>query len=375
MIDTLRDGFRELRNRLLSSSRFQRGAAAFWPTRPIARRRAAQLFDLCAGFVYSQVLLACVRLGLLELLAERPQSSSEVAARLNITVPAAERLLAAAVALRLAEPRSGDRYGLGNQGAVLSSMPGVAAMIEHHALLYRDMEDPVALLRKDRGDSLGSYWPYAGAQDPAQLTTEQVAPYSRLMSLSQELVSTEVLEVFSLRRFRRLMDVGGGDGTFIRNVAARWPHLQGIVADLPAVAEQATQRIREAGLQDRLSAVGVDFFRDSLPPGSDLISLIRIVHDHDDADVHALLGAVFRALDPGGTILIAEPMSATRGAEAMGDAYFGFYLLAMGKGRPRTPQEITKMLRHTGFRDIKCHRGRNPLQARIISGHKPSIKC
>ena len=47
-------------------SPFQRFAASFALTRPIARRRAGALFDLCAGFVYSQILFACVRLKLFD---------------------------------------------------------------------------------------------------------------------------------------------------------------------------------------------------------------------------------------------------------------------------------------------------------------------
>ena len=54
----------------------------------------------------------------------------------------------------------------------------------------------------------------------------------------------------------------------------------------------------------------------------------------------AILTAIRKAIAPGGTLLIAEPMAGTRGAEASGDAYFGFYLLAMGQGRPRTVDEI-----------------------------------
>ena len=42
------------------------------------------------------------------------------------------------------------------------------------------------------------------------------------------------------------------------------------------------------------------------------------------------------ALPADGTLLLAEPMAGSRGAEPVGDAYFGFYLLAMGSGRPRT---------------------------------------
>ena len=71
-----------------------------------------------------------------------------------------------------------------------------------------------------------------------------------------------------------------------------------------------------------------------------------------------------------GTLLIAEPMADTRGARASGDAYFGFYLLAMGSGRPRRPAEIEAMLEAAGFGDIASLRSRMPLVAGVITAKK-----
>ena len=81
-------------------------------------------------------------------------------------------------------------------------------------------------------------------------------------------------------------------------------------------------------------------FRDPPPPGvADLVTLIRVLHDHDDAMARAALRTAFQALTPGGTLLVAEPMADTPGAEAIGEAYFGFYLWAMGSGRARRRAE------------------------------------
>ena len=106
--------------------------------------------------------------------------------------------------------------------------------------------------------------------------------------------------------------------------------------DLPAVADRARTRFAAAGLSHRAEAIGGDFLSQSLPDGADIVSLVRVIHDHDDAAALALLRNVRRALPRDGTLLIAEPMADTAGAEAVGNAYFGFYLLAMGSGRPRT---------------------------------------
>ena len=107
------------RDQLLATSRFLRFAIRFPLTRPIARRQAGRLFDLCAGFVYSQILLACVRLRLFDLLAEGPRSCEELARVLQLPIDDTRRLLRAAASLELAAPRGEDRFGLGVLGSAL----------------------------------------------------------------------------------------------------------------------------------------------------------------------------------------------------------------------------------------------------------------
>ncbi len=311
----------------------------------MARRRAQALFDLSAGFVYSQIAYACVTSGLLERLAQGPQAVGDLARVVDLDTSGTERLVKAAVALKLAEAVGGGRYALGVEGAALLGAPGVAAMIEHHRLLYADLADPMALLRRGGGGgALSGYWPYAEGQahDP-----DGAGPYSGLMSASQAMVAAQVLQAYPIVRHRRLMDVGGGEGTFLRAVADHVPGLALSLFDLPPVAERARARFAAEGRE--VAVTGGSFFTDALPTGADLISLVRILHDHDDDKAMVLLRAVRAALEPGRTLLIAEPMAQVRGAERVGDAYFGLYLLAMGSGRPRSVAEIRGMLRQAGF--------------------------
>ena len=367
-LERLRGG----RDRLLASARFRDAAAAFPLTRPLARRRARALFDLCAGFVYSQILLACVRLRLFDLLRDGPQPVAPLAHRLGLPAERARRLCAAAAALGLLARRSGDRYALGPLGAALAGNPAVAAMIEHHALLYADLADPVRLLRGEARTALRDYWAYAAGEAPAALADDRVAAYSALMSASQPLVAGEVLDAYPLARHRCLLDVGGGEGAFLISAAERAPALRLMLFDLPAVARRARERLAAAGLAGRAQVFAGDFRSDRLPSGADVVSLVRVVHDHDDATVLALLRAVRAALLPGGTVLVAEPMSETRGAEPIGDAYFGFYLLAMGSGRPRSPREHATLLRTAGFERPRLLRTRLPLQTQVLVARAPA---
>jgi demethylspheroidene O-methyltransferase len=355
------------RDRLLSSPGFRRWAAAFPLTRPIARRRARALFDLCAGFVYTQVLLACVRLDLFSILAEGAQSRLVLSVRLGLPLDGANRLLDAAIALDLAE-RRGDLVGLGGLGAAMIGNHGIAAMVEHHALLYRDLADPVALLRGERSShALAGYWPYADSDRPDRLGAGDVGAYTELMAASQPFIAEEVLAAFAFTAHRCLLDVGGGDGSFLRAVARAAPELRLMLFDLPPVAARAQLRFVEAGLADRVEIHGGDAIRGALPQGADLISFVRIIHDHDDDSVLAMLRAARAALPPDGTLLIAEPMSGTAGAEPIGDAYFGFYLLAMGRGRSRSPDAIEALLARAGFGRCRRLATRLPVLCRIIT--------
>jgi demethylspheroidene O-methyltransferase len=186
------------------------------------------------------------------------------------------------------------------------------------------------------------------------------------MSASQGLVAEEVLDAHDFSRHRRVLDVGGGDGTFLRAVARRVPEIDLALFDLPGVAAQATARFAEAGLSSRATVTAGDFSRDPLPSGADLVTFVRVLHDHDDPRVERLLAAAHEALAPGGTLLIAEPLAGTTGAERMGDAYFGVYLWAMGSGRPRTAQELAGMLQRAGFEAPVERPTRVPLQTRVL---------
>lgn len=356
-----------LRNSVLGNLKFQRLASAFPLTRWVAQRRARDVFDLCAGFVYSQILFACVKLDVFEKLRAGPQSLPHFAAMLALPVEAARRLLDAAVALKLVDKLSGDRYGLGPHGAVIVGNPGIVKMVEHHAMLYADLADPVALLRGERkSTALIDYWAYARAKQPREASDDQIAQYTSLMSASQTLIAEEIIAAYPMGEHRRVLDIGGGDGTFLRAVGVRFPNLQLTLFDLPAVAARAQLQFEAQGQSHRATTIGGDFFRDPLPRGHDLISLVRIIHDHDDEPVRVLFSNVRQALSAGGRLIIAEPMSQSGTSETVGDAYFGFYLMAMGSGRPRTPAVIMAMLQTEGFVNIRQVKTRMPLQTGLI---------
>lgn len=368
----LRVAYVARRNAVFADPRFQYWAARLPVVRWIARRRANGAFDLLAGFAYAQTLRACVETGLFDVLAQGPVTIAEVSQRLDLSEAAAECLLRAARSLMLTEEARPDGWMLGEQGTVIAANPGVQAMIRHHRLLYDDLADPVALLKRDRAEPTGlsRFWSYAGALHGAAERGQDTAEYSALMAASQHFVADEVLASFAFRRARRLLDVGGGHGAFLGAIGSAWPHLQLGLMDLPEVADKGAKILRDKLGAQRITAHPGNFFSDPIPTGYDIVSLVRILHDHDDAPAEALLANIHSSLAPGARLLIAEPMARIPGAEPMGEAFFGLYLWAMGSGRPRSPAEIIAMLRRAGFSSARMVATAQPVNASLIIAHR-----
>lgn len=347
----LYDVWLDFREKCLTSPAFHKFALDFPLTRPIVRKRQSEVFDFVSGFVYSQILYACLKLGLLhhERIRGRGATLADLCEITGLGPDEAFRLARGAASMRILQERH-DRFRLGDLGAALSQNDGACAMILHHDALYKDMIDPIAMLSEGRKETtLSRYWDYALNVDPTSASEVETEAYSNLMSASQQDVSEEVISSFNFSQYNRLLDVGGGQGTFTTNVSKACPELDIGVFDLPSVVEKGKQR-QLAGLTDpKIEFHSGSFFDDPLPEGADLITLIRILHDHDDEPAQKIINATYNALGSGGTLLIAEPMSTGGHASRISDAYFNFYLYAMGSGRPRRPEELKNMLKQAGF--------------------------
>jgi demethylspheroidene O-methyltransferase len=326
--------FLRFRNRLLSDPKFIAFAQRFPLTRPVARAKSRDLFDLLAGFSYSQVLHACVSLRVMEHVGPAGISVSDLAAKIDLPADKSELLIRAAMALDIVE-RDGNSVILGQHGAAMLAQPWIMRFIEHHSAFYRDLADPVAMLKGAHVEGgLRSYWSYEDS-------TSDKSTYSALMAASQKAVSEQILDAYDFSRHKRILDVGGGSGAFLKAVGARTPELELNLFDLPGVVALANDA--------RITRHAGDFRVDALPTGMDIISIVRVVHDHDDDAILALLRNARRACTPQTILLIAEPFSGNPDTARVTDAYFNLYFAAMGQGRTRTPAEITELAKQAGF--------------------------
>ena len=339
---------------------------------PIIRRLALNdgkiIYDLVAGFVYSQVLLAIIELRLIDFLITGKKEIDEISRFTRLPDDKCILLCNAAASIGLLKKNKDSSYRLTRIGAAIKGVSGLDKMILHHKMFYRDLIDPVKLLNKNFNTELRNFWTYVPSTK--KITEEEAKNYSELMGVSQYIVAEETLNLVNLNPFKSLLDVGGGNGAFILEVRKRYPNLILNVFDLPSVIEAAKPKISHLGDKSEINLIPGNFIEDNLPDGNDLIFLNRVLYDHNDINMELLLMKIYDALSPGGQLIISEPMAGNDNPTRSGDAYFGFYTLAMTSGKPRSKNEHFKVLKKSGFMQLKFLQGTNDFVTSVIIAKK-----
>jgi cyclopropane fatty-acyl-phospholipid synthase-like methyltransferase len=156
-----------------------------------------------------------------------------------------------------------------------------------------------------------------------------------------------VIEAYDFSDFSSICDVGGGQGSFLIQLLANYPHIKGIVADMPGAVVAAERAIAKAGLQDRCKVIPYDFLKNALP-ACDAFFLVNVLHDWEDETCCRLLKNISRAMNADSKLWIVEyliePGSGFSVAKLL-----DIEVLVMGGGRERTIDEYKALLDSVGL--------------------------
>ncbi len=273
----------------------------------------SHIMQIGMGFFASKTLLSAVELGLFTTLAKRPMTGAEIVAALGLSPRAVPDFPDALVALRLLE-RAGDgtnaRYANSPESALFldrDSPAYIGGILEMaNARLYRFWADLTEALKTGKPQNETKH---DGEPMFAKLyaVPERLEQFMNAMSGISAGNFRAFAEQFDFSRYTTLCDVGGATGQLSCMVAAANPHMRCTSFDLPKVVPIATRKITQAGMSDRVTAVGGDFFADPLPR-ADVITMGMILHDWNLEKKKALIRKAYDALPPGGAFVVIEAL-------------------------------------------------------------------
>lgn len=172
-----------------------------------------------------------------------------------------------------------------------------------------------------------------------------------------------------LKGRRRLLDLGGGPGTWAAHFCQHNPELTATVFDLPQSRPFAERTIERFDLADRIKFAAGDFHSDPLEGSYDVVWMSHILHGEGPEECATMVGKAARALESGGALLIHDFILDDQRDAPLFPALFSLnMLLGTPAGQAYSESEIIQMLQSAGLQDIHRVKGLPSIDSGIVAG-------
>ncbi|GAB6039182.1 methyltransferase [Fundidesulfovibrio butyratiphilus] len=302
------------------------------------------LLKLSGNYWATCALHAGVSLGLFTALEDGPLDAQAMGCRAAIDARAGGMLLRALASMGLLNARQ-DRYALTDfsRRYLGRSSPDYLGHIimHHHNIMASWTKLPQAVRTGQPVRERASH----GGEDRESFL---MGMFNLAMAIAPGLARE-----IDLRGKTRLLDLGGGPGTYACQFCLANPAMTATVFDLPGSEPFARKVAQRFGLADRVDFAGGDFLADPLPGEFDVVWMSQILHAHPPEECALLVEKSARALGPGGLIFIHEFILDDTGQGPTHAALFSLnMLLGTQGGQSYSEAELRDMLEAAGARDV-----------------------
>jgi SAM-dependent methyltransferase len=330
----------------------------------------AELAALASGHAEARAIQTALKLEIFDMLERAPLDEAALATAISANRRATGLIANAMVALGLLDKRGG-RYSLNDatrRYLLRSSGEYLGGLILFDEAIFETWTHLEQTIRTGAP---------ARATDMFQSRPAETERFIRAMdSLTRARGDPAyVAGRLDLSKVSMLADIGGGPGTYTVALLRRWPHLRAAIYDLPATLEVARKILaeREPTASARIDLVRVDYLYDDIPGPCGALFMSNIIHSEDETDNAQLVRKCFRALEPGGMLIIKDHIMNADLTEPRAGAIFALYLLMATRGRDYSFDEVSRWLRDAGFIDIKLEALPSPqFTSSMVIARKPS---
>jgi hypothetical protein len=311
----------------------------------------ATMLQWITGYRISQCLYVVAKLGIAELLAPGPKTCEELAQTTGVHASSLYRVLRSLASLGIFAEQGNGNFELTPLAATLqpqhpNSVHAAALMFveDWHWQLWGNFFDCVKTGKTALEHTFGTtnLFDYFESQNPAAGRT-----FDNAMTNTSVMANNVLPLAYNFKSIQTLVDLGGGQGSFLASILKTWTHVQGVLFDLPAVIEGAKQQKFLEDLKDRCTLVAGDFFT-AVPPGADAYLLKTIIHDWDEASAIAILKNCRQAMKRTSKLLLVELVVPPSNAPSL-SKMLDLEMMAMLGGVERTETEYRTLLSSTGF--------------------------
>ncbi len=310
---------------------------------------APTLFSLLSAYWTSQAIYVAAKLGLSDQLAKESQTAAQLAAATGVKPEPLYRLMRALASVGMYNEGPDGRFTMtplaeGLRSDARYSQRALALMIgEEHYLAWGE------LLHCVRTGQSGFEKVYGEPVfDWLSKHPEQAAVFDQAMVSVHGRETAAMIDAYDFSTFGTLADVGGGNGSLLREVLARTPGLKAMLCDLPGVLERAKPQIAASGLAERIRMIPTNFFEE-VPAGANAYLMRHIIHDWTDEQSVQILRNVRKAIGPDGRLLLIESVIAPGNEPSFGKM-LDLNMMVVPGGKERTEAQYRELYTAAGFR-------------------------
>lgn len=310
------------------------------------------LRQLIRGCMVTQLVYVAAKLGIADRLAGGPRTATDLATEAEADPKALYRVLRALASLGVFAEDDGGRFRLTPAGVLLrrddpDSLQGTA-------LLWGETFWPAcgALLHSVRtGQAAFDHLHGMGLFEYLRQHPQSAEIFDQAMTNLTRGQAAAILAAYDFGAIKKLVDVGGGQGSMLAAVLRAYPGMRGVLYDRAEVMASAKRTLAAEGVLDRCELARGDFFV-SVPEGGDGYLLKDILHDWSDERALTILANCSRAMTADAK-LVALQRSLPAGNVAAQGKLVDITMLAVTGGRERTPQEYAELFGRAGLRLIR----------------------
>lgn len=203
--------------------------------------------------------------------------------------------------------------------------------------------------------------------DPEQVRKFIMGMHSIAMARGD---AVHLAKKIKLKGYKKLIDIGGGPGTFAIQFCIANPDLNAAVFDLPATLKITSEVIEQFRMKKRIKMIPGDYNNDKIPEGYDAAFLSNIIHAENEKDNFALMKKIYSSLNPGGMIMIKDHILDKTGTIPSDGAVFAVTMLLFTKGNCYKFIEVKDWLRQAGFKKISLIEPGPPMWSQLVTAVK-----
>ena len=321
------------------------------------------IMALSTAYWGSQTLLTANRIKLFDTLASGDLTSTAVAEKLDLDPRPTALLLNACVALGLCEKKS-DRYSLSQSSAtflVSSSPASMGNAIHYSDNLYATWGELEKALQT--GVPPKSADTYLG-EDEEQTRHFVYGMHDRAMAIGRALP-----EMLDLTGRKKMLDVGGGPGTYSALLTERFPGLQSDVLELAGVAKIAREILDSMGATERVSMLDGDYHSSDFGEGYDVVLMSGMFHRESEKNCRRLIDKARGCLEPQGLLVVSDIFADEGGTGPAFATLFGLnMMLTAPDGGIHADADVANWMTDAGFDDINRQHFPPPMPHRVVIG-------